>query len=109
MPVTFWIWSVNIFHDASHFAYSLNWKINELMMNVGFMFCTPYVWYHQHVIAHHSFPNIHGLDPDLYHAPEVSRHSSDLKLRPGHKIQNFTFLVLWLIAVPLGLMLKGID
>ena len=45
-PVTFWIWSVNIYHDASHFAYSNNWRLNKLGMDIGFMFSTPYAWIH---------------------------------------------------------------
>jgi len=28
MPVSFWVWSVNVYHDASHFSLSKNWKIN---------------------------------------------------------------------------------
>ena len=83
-PVTFWIWSVNIYHDASHFAYSKNWKINKFGMDIGFMFSTPYAWMHQHVIGHHSFPNIYGKDPDLYHAPKYIRHSSDIRLKKPH-------------------------
>lgn len=46
MPITFWTWSVNIFHDASHFSYSWNWKINKLGMDIGFMFSTPFAWMH---------------------------------------------------------------
>ena len=78
MPVTFWIWSVNVYHDASHFSLSKNWKINKIAMDIGFMFSTPYAWMHQHVIGHHSFPNIEGKDPDLYHAPKLVRHSKDV-------------------------------
>ena len=46
MPLAYWVWSVNIYHDATHFAFSWNWKINKIMTNLGFMFCTPYIWYH---------------------------------------------------------------
>ena len=77
-------------------------------MNVGFMFSTPYVWLHQHVIAHHSFPNIPGYDPDLYHSPEVNRHSQDVKHTKVHLAQKITFVIIWLVAVPLGLMWVGV-
>jgi delta11-fatty-acid desaturase len=46
MPLAVWIFSVNVFHDASHFALSKNWKINDFGTDFGFMFSTPYVWYH---------------------------------------------------------------
>lgn len=83
-PLTYWIFGVNLYHDASHFAVSKNWFINSLGLEVGFMFCTPYVWYHQHIIGHHSFPNIKGLDPDLYHSALVMRHSDDIRHRKAH-------------------------
>jgi Fatty acid desaturase/Cytochrome b5-like Heme/Steroid binding domain len=83
-PLAWWICLVNVFHDASHFALAKDWKINSVGMNCGFMFITPYVWYHQHIIGHHSFPNIKGMDPDLYHAPRFIRHSDDLRLRVAH-------------------------
>jgi fatty acid desaturase len=83
-PFAMWTCLSNIFHDASHFAVSKNWKVNSLSMNLAFMFITPYVWYHQHIIGHHSFPNIIGRDPDLYHAPKFVRHSSDIRLRVAH-------------------------
>jgi len=107
-PLAYWVFGVNIFHDASHFAYSKGWRVNDFLLNVGFLFCTPYVWYHQHVIAHHSFPNVHGLDPDLYHIPKMNRHSSDLRLKKPHKFQVLTFPLIWIIAVPVGLMWNGL-
>lgn len=108
MPLTWWAFGVNVFHDGSHFAFSKRWNINKLSMNCGFMFSTPYVWYHQHVIGHHSFPNVVGYDPDLYHAPDITRHSDDIKVEPQHKWQTLTFIWTWLLAVPVGLMLVGV-
>jgi fatty acid desaturase len=46
MPLAVWVFGVNIFHDASHFSLSNNWKINVFGLNCGFMFNTPFVWYH---------------------------------------------------------------
>jgi fatty acid desaturase len=109
MPLAYWVWSVNIYHDATHFALSWNWKINKIMTNIGFMFCTPYIWYHQHVIGHHIFPNIEGKDPDLYHAPRFIRHSKDLKLKKPHTYQTISFVLTWLIGVPAGLIVLGVK
>lgn len=107
MPLTYWLVGVNTFHDASHFALSWNWKVNSIMTNIGFAFTAPYTWYHQHVIGHHSFPNIPGKDPDLYHAPKVIRHSSDIKYREAHYYQIFTFIFTWLLGVPFSLLWSG--
>lgn len=107
MPLTYWLVGVNTFHDAAHFGISWNWKINRLMTNFGFAFSAPYTWYHQHVIGHHSFPNIPGKDPDLYHAPKVIRHSKDVRYRPAHFYQVFTFVFTWLLGVPLSLIFNG--
>jgi hypothetical protein len=109
VPLTWWTFGVNIFHDASHFAWSKDWKINDLGMNVGFMFSIPYVWYHQHIIAHHSFPNVYGYDPDLYHSEYMVRLSPDLEYIPVFFVQSITFIWVWLVAVPWGLMVFGMT
>lgn len=109
LPLTFWCFAVNLFHDASHFALSTNWVINKLGVDLGFMFNTPYVWYHQHVIGHHSYPNILGMDPDLYHAPKIVRHSDDVRHKPQHNYQTFTFIFTWLVGVPMSLIMHGVT
>jgi delta11-fatty-acid desaturase len=107
MPLTYWVLGVNTFHDASHFGLSWNWKINRLGTNLGFCFSAPYTWYHQHIIGHHCFPNIHGKDPDLYHAPKIIRHSPDVKHRVAHLYQTITFVFTWLLGVPLSILWHG--
>jgi len=77
-------------------------------MDVGFMFCTPYAWMHQHVIGHHSFPNIMGKDPDLYHAPKLVRHSSDLRHKKLHIYQTVTFILTFLIGVPVKVLVYAV-
>jgi fatty acid desaturase len=109
MPFAVWVFAVNVFHDASHFSLSMNWMVNKIGTDVGFMFNTPYVWYHQHVIGHHSFPNIKGKDPDLYHAPRFIRHSDDIKHKAQHYYQTLTFVITWMIGVPFGLLTHGIS
>jgi len=73
-------------------------------MEIGFMFATPYAWLHQHVIGHHSFPNIQGKDPDLYHSPRYVRHSSDIRHRYPHFYQTVAFIWTWLVGVPVKLL-----
>jgi delta11-fatty-acid desaturase len=64
------------------------------------------VWYHQHVIGHHAYTNVPGRDPDLYHAPSLSRFSEDLRWRPIHSAQVWSTPFLWLFAVPTLLLIK---
>lgn len=58
MPLTYWVFGVNLFHDASHFALSTDWRVNMLATYVGFYFSSPLEWYHQHVIGHHVYTNV---------------------------------------------------
>jgi delta11-fatty-acid desaturase len=102
-PLVFWIFSMHFFHDGTHFAISRKWWINRLGGDLGFSLCTPYIWYHQHVIGHHCYPNIPGKDPDLYHAPKIIRHSSDVRHQKPHLYQTATFVISWLLGVPMSL------
>ena len=72
-PLAFWVFTVNLFHDGSHFAVSKIPVINHICSETAFLFSTPYTWYHQHIIGHHCFPNVIGKDPDLYHSPKFTR------------------------------------
>ena len=102
-PITYWIFGVNIFHDASHFALSRNWRVNALGTYVGWWFSSPLEWYHQHVIGHHAYPNIPlrvryicfqfltHKDPDLYHNGKMERHTTTLRWRPMHAHQGRTW------------------
>ncbi len=61
------------------------------------------------MIGHHSFPNILGKDPDLYHAPRFIRHSKDIRHRLAHTYQTLTFAITWLVGVPLSLLWHGVT
>jgi fatty acid desaturase len=106
-PLSLWMFTVNIYHDASHFALSHNPVINKLGTYTALMFSLTYNWYHQHIIGHHCYVNIESRDPDLYHSPKYVRHGTDIRRNKYHKIQKGTFALLWPLAVPLGLMLTG--
>lgn len=106
-PTALWMFTVNVFHDGSHFALSKHPSVNHLFTETALLFSTPYTWYHQHIIGHHCFPNVIGKDPDLYHSTKFTRHSKDIRVREAHANQPFTFPLLWLVGVPLGLVLRG--
>ena len=64
-PLFDWICSVNIFHDASHFAMSINPTVNLWLAYIhGISLTSPQYWFHQHNIAHHTYSNIPHKDPD---------------------------------------------
>jgi fatty acid desaturase len=106
-PTALWMFTVNVFHDGSHFALSKYPVVNHFFTETALLFSTPFTWYHQHIIGHHCFPNVIGKDPDLYHSTKFTRHSKDIRLKSAHANQPFTFPLLWLVGVPLGLVMRG--
>ncbi len=97
---------VNVWHDAAHFAMSSDWRVNALWTYIAPWFASPTIWHHQHTIGHHCYTNVPKRDPDLYHAPAMWRFQSSLRWKPMHKLQPYTTLPLWLLAVPTLLLLK---
>jgi len=108
-PTLGWLWMVNHWHDASHFALSSKWYINALFTYLSPWFSSPLIWYHQHVIGHHSYTNIPSADPDLYHAPKFWRFQTSLRFTKLHKYQEYTTPILWLLSVPTLLLIKPIN
>jgi fatty acid desaturase len=106
-PFSLWLFTVNIYHDASHFALSYNPSINQLGTYSALMFSLTYNWYHQHIIGHHCYVNILSKDPDLYHSPLYVRHTQNIRKNKYHVYQYISAWFLWLVAVPLGLIMTG--
>jgi fatty acid desaturase len=106
-PLSLWVFTVNIYHDASHFALSqLPW-VNHLGTYTALMFSLTYCWYHQHIIGHHCFVNILTRDPDLYHSPLYVRHTLDIRKNKYHVYQHIAAWFIWLLAVPVGIIYTG--
>lgn len=56
----------NVQHDGGHHAYSDRCSINKLMaMTLDMMGGSSYFWHWKHVVIHHTYVNITGLDSDL--------------------------------------------
>ena len=100
-PLSCWVWMVNYWHDACHFALCRTWWINASLPYLGIWFSSPTTWYHQHVIGHHAYPNIEHKDPDLAHAPQLLREHRSVRWRPSHVTQHrwYRFTAVWAIAV----------
>jgi len=85
------------FHDASHGALSSRAWVNEVFTFCGFLIASPHEWRWQHILGHHAFTNIRGLDPDSKHTArwlDAEEHA-----RPPRFLVPF----IWGLAVPVGL------
>lgn len=68
---------VSIQHDANHGAYSKNtWLEYVLGTTLDVIGASSFMWKQQHVIGHHVYTNVEGLDPDIrVKDPDVRRVS----------------------------------
>jgi len=56
----------NIQHDAGHSAYSNRSWINKLgAMGLDLMGASSYLWHWKHVVYHHTYVNVAGVDTDI--------------------------------------------
>jgi len=46
-PTLCWVWMVNFWHDAAHFAWSADWRLNVAATYAAPWFSSPLMWYHQ--------------------------------------------------------------
>ena len=50
-PTVCWLWMVNFWHDAAHFALSSDWRVNSAATYIAPWFSSVYAWHHQHTIG----------------------------------------------------------
>lgn len=106
-PVLAWVTGSNYWHDGLHFSLSTDWRINAWLPYLFPFICSPWMWYHEHVIGHHAYPNVEHKDPDLAHAPQLMREHPSIKWKPTHvgQAQWHRVLFVWSVAVGVGLSL----
>ncbi|KAL7525987.1 hypothetical protein ACHAXR_003578 [Thalassiosira sp. AJA248-18] len=104
-PLLAWVTMVNYWHDGLHFSLSTDWRVNAWMPYLVSFLSSPWLWYHEHVIGHHAYPNVDHKDPDLAHAPQLMREHQSIKWRPSHVGQSRWqhVLLVWSVAVGIGL------
>ena len=68
---------VSIQHDANHGAYSRNTRLEYLLgTTLDMVGASSFMWKQQHVVGHHTYTNVEGLDPDIrVKDPDVRRVS----------------------------------
>jgi delta11-fatty-acid desaturase len=105
MPLVAWLLVANFWHDCLHFSYSKDWRINATLPYLLPILSSPWLWYHQHVIGHHTYTNVGMKDPDLAHAPQLKREHASIKWKKCHRNQGsyFRFILVWSIASCIGI------
>lgn len=89
-------------HDASHQALFKTPRYNYLIAGIyAVIGGSPLIWYHQHVVHHHSFTNVHGEDPDIEGMP-LFRFCQNDPWKKHHRWQH-------IYAIPLYGMLLLYD
>ena len=106
-PLLAWVTAVNYWHDGLHFSLSTDWRINAWLPYLFPYYSSPWMWYHEHVIGHHAYPNLDHKDPDLAHAPQLMREHQSIKWKPTHvgQAQWHRVLFVWSVALGIGLSL----
>lgn len=68
---------VSIQHDANHGAYTRNTSLEYLLgTTLDMVGASSFMWKQQHVVGHHTYTNVEGLDPDIrVKDPDVRRVS----------------------------------
>jgi len=100
-PVLCWLLSANTCHDAMHFSLSTDWRINAIAGYFAPWTSSPLMWYHQHVIGHHAYPNVGHMDPDIAHAPGFIRVHESVEWKPAHRFQMYSNAVIWTLGATL--------
>lgn len=87
----------NIMHDAGHNSFSANKTVNSILSySLNLLGGNIYFWKLKHNIAHHTFTNIEGEDPDI--EIKFMRVHQDQELKKYHRFQRFYFPLLYGIS-----------
>lgn len=87
----------NIMHDAGHNSFSEHKGVNTfLSYSLNLLGGNIYFWKLKHNIAHHTYTNIDGEDPDI--EVKFMRIHHDQQLRKHHRYQHLYFPLLYGIS-----------
>jgi linoleoyl-CoA desaturase len=85
----------NIQHDGGHQAYSRRPWMNQLAaMSLDLMGASSYLWHWKHVIFHHTYVNVTGVDTDIELGGAV-RLTPHQRWRPAHRWQHLYLFPLY--------------
>ena len=60
-----WVLTVNTYHDISHFAFSTNKSIENILLPLHYWIYPTFSWLEDHVYTHHGYTNVINKDLDL--------------------------------------------
>ena len=81
-----WFCSGDILHASTHYAVFENAEMNLLTgWLFGWLHHVPSMWVRQHVLGHHAYTNVPGLDPDLDHFRQFSKARGGWRLTDTQK------------------------
>jgi fatty acid desaturase len=103
-PVSLFIFIANIAHDSSHFSLTKIHWLNDFISESILFIAPKYYWMYQHIIGHHCFTNIPGIDPDI--SISIYRHHPDLPFLPIHQYQPYFPLLVPVIRAPIFYLLS---
>jgi linoleoyl-CoA desaturase len=84
----------SVMHDGSHGAYSKSPLVNRLAAaTLDFLGASSYIWRHKHVVLHHTYTNVDGVDDDISAEPFL-RLAPTQRHRWYHRYQQLYFPVL---------------
>lgn len=84
----------NIMHDGNHRSFSRSMRVNRIAgFTLEFLGGSSFTWDYKHNRAHHTYPNVDGLDDDI-DQPPLARLASTQEWKPWHRWQH---LYLWLM------------
>ncbi len=93
--IVFALIGFNVMHDGSHFCYSGSSKVNSIMAySLNFLGGISLFWHQKHVVNHHTYTNIEGVDDDIDLKPFLRVHGEQDYL-PLHRFQAFYALALY--------------
>ena len=78
----------NVMHDGSHGSFSNNPILNKAAaLSLNILGGNDYMWHHKHVVLHHTFTNVDGVDDDIEIKP-MMRMCTSQEFRPWHRYQH---------------------
>ncbi len=109
LPIFNWFFSSELLHSSTHYSVLSSSRFNELLSYFGIYHCIPIVWYHQHVIGHHTHTNVVGKDPDLNHFEDRWRADRRQKFKKNYPLWRNWIAPYSLATSYAPLILRGID
>lgn len=118
--ILFWVWillftigflgiGMTITHDASHGALSSNKSINLLFYHFfDLVGPSSTIWKIQHVILHHQYTNIEGIDEDI-NPSDMLRFTPEVQRRSWHKYQHIYAWLFYCLNTLYWITLKDVE